>query len=350
MQNTGHTSQRSLCGMSSPELADMLEQSGENRFRAGQIFQWIHQKQVFDFNAMSNLSRDLRESLSRQFQLLELVPVRHAVSRISACEKFLFRLHDGEHIESVWMDFGDRQTVCVSSQVGCALGCRFCATATMGLKRHLDVSEILQQILYIQSLPGKDVRNVVFMGMGEPLHNFDTVCKAVRLLNDPSGLAIGQRRITVSTAGLVPRILQLAEEDVPCRLAVSLNAVTDSKRETLMPINRKHGLDELFAACKTWTELKRDRVTFEYILMDGVNDTEEDLKGLRSRLSRLPCKLNLIYYNPTNRGFTSSETRVYERFFTALKNSPFAVTLRQNMGTDISAACGQLLVEETQAG
>ena len=350
MQTTGSTSQLNLCGLSPLELADVLESAGENRFRASQIFQWVHQKQVFDFSAMSNLSRDLRDTLARHFQVLELVPVRHAVSRVSACEKFLFRLHDGEHIESVWMDFGDRQTVCVSSQVGCALGCKFCATATMGLKRHLDVSEILQQILYIQSLPGKKVRNVVFMGMGEPLHNYETVCKAVRLLNDPAGLAIGQRRITVSTSGLVPRILQLAEEDVPCRLAVSLNAITDEKRNALMPVNRKHDLDQLFAACKVWTEKKRDRVTFEYILMDGVNDAEEDLKGLRSRLSRLPCKLNLIYYNPTNRGFTSSDTRIYERFFEGLKNAPFAVTLRQNMGTDISAACGQLLVEEAQAG
>ncbi len=348
MQKSACDSRPNLCGHTPVELAELFRERGEASWRSDQVFQWIHKKQIFDFGEMSNLGKGLREQLAGEFATMDLVAVRHAVSRISDCEKFLFRLSDGEHIESVWMDFGDRQTLCVSSQVGCAMGCSFCATATMGLKRHLQADEILQQVLYVQSLPGKDLRNIVFMGMGEPLHNFDEVDRAVRLLNDPLGMAIGARRITVSTSGLVPQIRRLADEGVPCRLAVSLNAVNDPLRGELMPINRKWGLDELFDACRYWTDKRKDRVTFEYILMDGVNDAEEDLKGLRSRLSRLPCKLNLIYYNPTDRGYRSSETRVYDRFFEALRNSPFAVTLRQNMGTDISAACGQLLVEESR--
>jgi 23S rRNA (adenine2503-C2)-methyltransferase len=219
----------------------------------------------------------------------------------------------------------------------------------MGLKRNLSSAEILQQVLWVAAQPGLRPTNIVLMGMGEPLHNYEAVVAALRLLNDDRGLALSRRRMTVSTAGLVPQILRLAEEDVPCKLAVSLNAVDDAKRSALMPINRKWSLDALFEACKRYTERSGQRVTFEYILMEGVNDGPEDIRGLRSRLSRLPSKLNLIYYNATDRGYRSSGEDIYRRFYRELEQAPFPVTLRRNMGTDIDAACGQLLVREERA-
>lgn len=336
----------SLAGDSLESLRERLAAEGLAPWRADQIFNWIHARRTFDFQDMTNLARDLRRDLAERYAVLEIEPARRVRSAVSNCEKFLFRLADGARIEAVWMGFERRSTLCVSTQVGCALDCAFCATATMGFRRHLSAAEIVQQVLWVNAQEGLQLSNVVFMGMGEPLHNYDNVARALRLLHDNRGLGLSRRRMTVSTAGLVPQIRRMAEEDLPCKLAVSLNAVTDEKRSRLMPINRKYPLDDLFAACKDWTERTGQRVTFEYILMEGVNDTREDIRGLRARLSRLPCKLNLIYYNPTERGFQSSGAEIYQRFFADLQTAPFAVTLRQNMGTDIDAACGQLLVKE----
>jgi len=336
----------SLAGDSLDALRARLTAEGLTSYRADQIFNWIHARRTFSFNSMTNLARDLRQRLDDSYSILEIEPERRVRSQVSNCEKFLFRLADGARVEAVWMGFEKRSTLCVSTQVGCALDCAFCATATMGFRRHLGAAEIVQQVLWVTSQDGLQLSNVVFMGMGEPLHNYDNVAEALRLLNDQRGLALSRRRMTVSTAGLVPQIRRMTADDLPCKLAVSLNAVTDEKRTRLMPINRKYPLDQLFAACKEWTERTGQRVTFEYILMEGVNDGPEDIRGLRARLSRLPSKLNLIYYNPTERGFRSSGQEIYQRFYDHLQNAPFAVTLRQNMGTDIDAACGQLLVKE----
>lgn len=338
-----------LAGMSHADLAATIRGLGLPAFRADQIFNWIHARRVLDFEHMTNLSRELRADLARRFTIVEIEPVRRALSRVSDCEKFLFRLNDGLKVEAVWMGFESRATLCISTQVGCALACSFCATATMGLQRHLTAGEIVQEVLWTVSQPGREITNLVFMGMGEPLHNYENVIAALRVLNEQRGLNLGRRRMTVSTAGLVPQILRLAEDDAPCKLAVSLNAVDDEKRSRLMPINRKWNLDALFAACKTYTELTGQRVTFEYILMEGVNDGPADIRGLRGRLSRLPSKLNLIYYNATDRGYRSSGEEIYQRFYRELETAPFPVTLRKNMGTDIDAACGQLLVREERA-
>jgi 23S rRNA (adenine2503-C2)-methyltransferase len=335
-----------LAGDSLEQLRARLADDGLPPFRADQVFNWIHARRVLDFEGMTNLSRELRGQLAQRYAILDLEPARRVASQVSNCEKFLLRLADGSRVEAVWMGFERRSTLCVSTQVGCALDCAFCATATMGFRRHLGAAEIVQQVLWVNAQEGRRLSNVVFMGMGEPLHNYDHVAAALRVLNDGRGLGLSSRRLTVSTAGLVPQIRRMAADGLPCKLAVSLNAITDEKRARLMPINRKHPLDELFAACKEWTEATGQRVTFEYILMEGVNDSPEDIRGLRARLSRLPCKLNLIYYNPTERGFHSSGEAVYQRFFAELQSAPFAVTLRQNMGTDIDAACGQLLVRE----
>ena len=339
----------SLAGDSLERLRDRLVADGLAPFRADQVFNWIHARRIFAFEGMTNLARDLRLQLDQRYAILEIEAVRRVLSQVSACEKFLFRLQDGARIEAVWMGFEKRSTLCVSTQVGCALDCAFCATATMGFRRHLSAAEIVQQVLWVNAQEGRGLSNVVFMGMGEPLHNYDNTARALRLLNDDRGIGLSRRRMTVSTAGLAPQIRRMTEDDLPCRLAVSLNAITDEKRSRLMPINRKYPLDELFAACKAWTGKTGQRVTFEYILMEGVNDAPEDIRGLRGRLSRLPSKLNLIYYNPTERGFQSSGEAVYQRFFDELSNAPFPVTLRKNMGTDIDAACGQLLVKEERA-
>jgi len=339
----------SLAGDSLDELRARLAGAGLPSFRADQLFNWIHARGVFDFQQMTNLGKELRASLADLHSVVELDVLRRQRSLVSDCEKFLFRLPDGHKVEAVWMGFERRRTLCVSTQVGCALDCAFCATATMGFRRHLTAAEIVQQVLWVNAQPGLELSNLVFMGMGEPLHNYDNVARALRVLHDNRGLGLSRRRMTVSTAGLVPQIRQLCRDDLPCKLAVSLNAVHDELRSRLMPVNRKWPLDELFTACKEWTEATGQRVTFEYILMEGVNDRPEDIRGLRARLSRLPCKLNLIYYNPTERGFQSSGEAVYQRFFQELQTAPFAVTLRKNMGTDIDAACGQLLVKEERA-
>jgi len=332
-----------LAGLSHQQLSSLLQDRGEAAFRGSQLFKWIHARRVFDFDSMTDLSREFRERLSHEFTVLDLELERRVSSGRDACEKYLLRLRDGERVEAVWMDFERRRTLCISTQVGCALGCSFCATATLGLRRNLDAGEIVQQVLYVQSLPDRSLSNVVLMGMGEPLQNYENVVQALRILNDDRGLGLSRRRMTVSTAGLVPGILRLADEQAPCKLAVSLNAVDDETRSRLMPINRKFGLDPLLAACKQYTEITGLRVTFEYVLLEGVNDSPGDIRALRSRLSRLPCKLNLISYNSTDRGFKSSGDEVVQRFAAELKTAPFPVMLRRSMGTDIDAACGQLL-------
>lgn len=344
--NSPGSSRPSLAGDSLEALRARMVAEGLTAYRADQIFNWIHARRTFTFEGMTNLARDLRQRLDSSYSILEIEAQRRVRSQTSNCEKFLFRLHDGARVEAVWMGFEKRSTLCVSTQVGCALDCAFCATATMGFRRHLSAAEIVQQVLWVNAQEGLQLSNLVLMGMGEPLHNYEHVANALRLLNDSRGLCLSRRRMTLSTAGLVPQIRRLTDDDLPCKLAVSLNAITDEKRSRLMPINRKYPLDELFAACKYWTERTGLRVTFEYILMEGVNDSPEDIRGLRARLSRLPSKLNLIYYNPTERGFRSSGHAIYQRFYDELQSAPFPVTLRQNMGTDIDAACGQLLVKE----
>ena len=342
-----------------PDLAELtladLEQwvasAGLPRYRAAQIFQWVWRRGATSFDAMSDLPRELRARLSTELAFSTPTVVRDELS-VDGTRKLVLRFADRREIECVYIPDTPSQTFCVSTQVGCAMGCAFCLTGRMGLVRHLTAGEIAGQVRVLATATGLLDRafNIVLMGMGEPLHNYDNVARALRVLHDSRGLGLSRRRMTVSTAGLVPQIRQLCRDDLPCKLAVSLNAVHDELRSRLMPVNRKWPLDELFAACKEWTEATGQRVTFEYILMEGVNDRPEDIRALRARLSRLPCKLNLIYYNPTERGFQSSGEAVYQRFFQELQTAPFAVTLGQNMGTDIDAACGQLLVKEERAG
>ncbi len=339
------TSSLALAGLGPKELRQLFIEQGQAGFRADQLFNWIHARRVFDLDQMSNLALPLRKQLKETHRIFDLFISRRDYSENSLCEKFLFELNDGALVEAVWMGFEKRSTLCVSTQVGCAMECSFCATATMGLTRNLSASEIVQQVLCVHALAGRSLSNIVFMCMGEPLHNYDEVVKALYILNEDAGLALSRRRMTVSTAGLVPAILRLAEDAVPCKLAVSLNAATEEKRTDLMPLNKRYPLAQLMAACKSYTDTTGERVTFEYVMLEGVNDTDADLKALRALLSRLPCKLNLIRYHQAERGYKSSSEERCLQFRDALRDAPFVVMIRQSMGTDIDAACGQLALK-----
>lgn len=273
--------------------------------------------------------------------------LREAVSQVSATRKYLIGLGDGEAVETVHMDFGKRQTVCISTQVGCAVGCSFCATGMMGLKRNLTAGEIVGQIHLLRHSLNLPISNIVFMGMGEPFHNYDEVMKATRLLTDSDGYGISMRRLTISTSGVVPAIRKFTLEDLPVKLAISLGSLDDSVRDQLMPINKRYPVKALFAALEDYARTTRHRITFEYVLLKGINDREEDVRMLRKRLGSLPSKLNLIVYNPTDSEFQGTPKDEFLRFYEHFLDAPFPVTFRQNMGTDIDAACGQLW---TQAG
>ena len=284
--------------LSYPELEQRLCELGEKPFRAGQVYGWLHQKLAVDFGQMSNLSIALREKLAESFVLTVLEPVEVRVSRIDGTRKYLFRLADGNVIESVWMQYHHGSSVCISSQVGCRMGCRFCASTLDGLERNLLPSEMLEQIYAITRHTGERVSNVVVMGTGEPMDNFDNLLQFITLLTDENGLHISQRNITVSTCGLVPEMRRLAERKLQITLALSLHAATDEKRRKLMPVAERYCLRELLDTCAYYFEQTGRRITFEYSLVKGVNDTSEDAAQLTALIRGLNCHVNLIPVNP----------------------------------------------------
>jgi len=338
--------------LSRDEIARLCEPS----YRADQILQWIYEKQADSFDAMSNLPAPLRQKLARQFELNAVRSVRTR-SATDTTEKFLFQLHDGALIETVLIpatpgltSSSDRHTVCVSTQVGCAYGCKFCASGLEGVKRNLTAAEIVDQVLHVQKLSGERVSNIVVMGMGEPLANFDNLMRALRIINAPWALGIGDRKITVSTVGLVPRIRQLADDPMQLRLAVSLHGATDEVRERIMPVNKKHPLKELFDACDYYVNTKNRMMTFEYILIDGVNDSLEQAHKLGAIAKRLRAKVNLIPYNPVEGlPWKRPERDRCKMFAHTLKSHGVTATLRMKKGTDINAACGQLRLQHAKA-
>ncbi len=280
------------------ELTEAIRQMGDKPFRAKQIYQWLHQKLVTDFDEMSNLSKPLREKLKEQFTLTALYPADVKISQIDGTRKYLFRLEDGNVIESVWMQYHHGNSVCISSQVGCRMGCRFCASTLDGLERNLTTAEMLDQIYRIQTLTGERVSNIVIMGSGEPLDNYDNVIRFLRMISDENGLNISQRNITLSTCGIVPNILRLAEENIQITLALSLHAPNDEVRKTLMPIANRYSLKEILPACQTYFEKTGRRLTFEYSLVSGVNDNLDEAKALTSLLKNMHGHVNLIPVNP----------------------------------------------------
>ncbi len=336
------------------ELKLHMEQIGEKSFRARQIYEWMHIRHVETFDEMTNISKVTREKLAMQYNLVHLTPILEQTSKIDGTKKFLFELEDGNQIESVWMQYKHGNSVCISSQVGCRMGCRFCASTIDGMIRSLTPSEMLDQIYSIERITGERVSNVVVMGSGEPLDNYDNLVKFIRLLTDENGLHISQRNLTVSTCGLVPKMEQLADLGFQITLALSLHAATDEKRQELMPIAKKYSLSELMEVCKYYFKKTGRRITFEYSLVGGVNDKDEDVSHLVKLLRGQNCHINLIPVNPIKeRSYVQSDQHSILNFKNKLEKNKINVTIRREMGRDIDGACGQLrrrYQEENQEG
>ncbi len=334
---------KDLKSLNLEQLTEELLSIGEKKFRAKQVYSWIHEKLVDSFDEMTNLSKDLREKLKAGYTLNSMEAVAVQTSKIDGTQKYLFRLHDGHVVESVLMRYHHGNSVCISSQVGCLMGCRFCASTIGGKVRDLAASEMLGQIYKIQKLSGERVHNVVVMGTGEPLDNYENLVQFVKLLTDENGLNISQRNLTVSTCGIVPKIRELAQEKFQMTLALSLHATTQEKRLKLMPIANKYDLKEVLDACHYYYEQTGRRITFEYSLVGGVNDTKEDAAELVKLIGKFPCHVNLIPVNPIKeRDFVQPDRQECIAFKNKLEKCGINVTIRREMGRDIDGACGQL--------
>lgn len=324
------------------ELQDWAIQMGEKPFRGKQLYQWLHKHLADSTEEMSNLSRSFREALDRECIIKNARIIRQQTSA-DGTAKFLLELSDGNHVESVLMKYKHGNSVCISTQAGCRMGCRFCASTVGGLIRNLTASEMLDQIYQIQRLTGERVSNVILMGIGEPLDNYDNVLKFIRMLSDEYGLNISQRNITLSTCGLVEQIRRLSKEQLAITLAVSLHAPNDTIRRELMPIAERYSIEEILNACRDYLKDTRRRITFEYSLVDGKNDSPEQAEELARRLKGLLCHVNLIPLNPVEGRLGQRSRKEQIAVFKAiLEKNQINVTVRREMGRDIDAACGQL--------
>ena len=329
--------------MNQEELISFMEELGEKAFRAKQIYQWIHEKRVDSFEEMTNVSKKLIEILNEKAYLTSLKKEAVQISKLDGTRKYLFLLEDGNVIESVLMRYKHGNSVCISSQVGCRMGCRFCASTLDGLVRGLTAGEMLDQIYQIGKDIGERISNVVVMGTGEPLDNYDNLLKFIELLTDENGINISQRNLTVSTCGIVPRMKELADENLAITLALSLHASNQQKRLELMPVANKYDIKEVVDACKYYFAKTGRRITFEYSLVGGVNDTDEDAKELIQLIKGINCHVNLIPVNPIKeRDYVQSNAKVIENFKNKLEKGGINATVRREMGRDIDGACGQL--------
>jgi 23S rRNA (adenine2503-C2)-methyltransferase len=335
------------------ELRQTIDEIGQPSYRATQLTDWLYKKRAMSFADMTDLPRDLRDQLTNHFSFAGIAVIRTLGSR-DTTRKFLFRLPDGNLIESVLIPaspalYGsrsDRRTICISTQVGCAYGCKFCASGLDGFSRNLQPNEIVDQILTVERESGEKVDNIVFMGMGEPLANFDHAMRAIQIINAPWGLAIGARHITISTSGLVPQIRKLADQPLQIRLAISLHGATDEVRNRIMPINRRYNLETLLSACDHYVSRKKQRLTFEYILIADVNDSDDQAHLLSKHARRLKAKVNLIPYNIVHGlAWSRPSQDRQEKFLSILREHSVPATLRQEKGHDIDAACGQLRLQ-----
>ena len=325
------------------ELGEFLVSLGEKPFRAKQIYPWLHVKHARTFEEMTDISKQLKHKLSKVCELTALQKVQVQCSKLDGTRKYLFALSDGNMIESVLMRYQHGNSVCISSQVGCRMGCRFCASTLDGLVRGLTPGEMLDQIYCIQEDIKERVSHVVVMGTGEPLDNYDNFIKFVQLLSDEHGLHISQRNITVSTCGIAENIRRLADEKLQITLALSLHGATQEKRQELMPVAKKYALEEVIDACRYYFDQTGRRITFEYSLVNGVNDTEADAETLCRLVSGLNCHVNLIPVNPIKeRDYTASKRREVFNFQSRLEKNHIHATVRREMGRDIDGACGQL--------
>lgn len=342
---------KDICSYTYEELAEEMKAAGEKEFRARQIYQWLHVKLADSFDEMTNLSKVLREKLDREYEIARMDLVERQISKADPTEKFLFELEDGNMVESVLMKYDYGNSVCISSQAGCRMGCAFCASTIGGLKRNLKASEMLRQIYKIQKTTGERVSNIVVMGTGEPLDNYDNFVRFIRMISAPEGLNISQRNITASTCGIVPGILRLAEEGFQITLALSLHAGTQEKRKSLMPVANRYELSEVLAACDTYFEKTGRRITFEYSLVKDVNDTDQDAADLIRIAGHRNCHINLIPVNPVReRSYVRPSRQNALKFQNKLEKNGINVTIRRERGSDIDGACGQLRRRYAAAG
>jgi len=324
------------------DLKEELKTMGEKSFRAEQIFKWLYQDKVTSFDEMLNLSLELREKLKQNYSICNFNILKKLESKDGTI-KYLFDVLDDNAIETVLMSYHHGYSVCVSTQIGCKMGCKFCASTGIKFIRSLTAGEIVEQIIKIEQDTGVKVSNIVFMGIGEPLDNYENVIKAIRILNNPKGLNIGARHISVSTSGLVPMIYKLAEENIQCTLSISLHATTDEKRSSMMPVNKLYNIEQLIKACKDYIQVTNRRVSFEYALAKDNNDNLEDAERLVKLLRGMNCHVNLIPINKIENGkFDKSTNENIMRFRDYLNDHGIVATIRRELGSDIEAACGQL--------
>jgi len=330
--------------MSQEELQSLCVNAGESKFRGGQLFEWMYRHGKSSFDSMSNVNKTFREHLNENFIIQTLTVENELPSKEDKSVKILFRTHDGHFIETVSMVDKNRHTVCLSSQVGCALDCHFCATGKMGLKRNLTTGEIVDQLIYVRKSNDQPITNVVFMGMGEPFHNYDNVLNASDIFHSPKGFNLASTRITVSTVGLLPQINQFIKEKRRYKLAISLNASNEKVRTKIMPINKKWSINDLIKSGKEYSNQKKRLIMFEYVLLKGINDSEEDALELARLLQGIPCKINLIPYNEIEGKYQRPDETTITKFSEILHNyrDEYRVLVRWSKGQDIAAGCGQL--------
>lgn len=323
-------------------LKEEMKELNEKPFRAEQIFRWIYQEKVNDFDSMTNLSLKLRENLKQNYDFSNFKILKKQEA-LDGTKKFLFDLLDGNAIETVLMKYHHGYSICVSSQVGCKMGCKFCASTGIPFVRSLSVGEIVEQLLAVEREENIKISNIVFMGIGEPFDNYDNVISAIHIINDPKGLSIGARHISISTSGIVPKIYKLADEGIPCTLSISLHNTTNEERTKMMPINKAYPIEELLEACRYYIKKTNRRISFEYALAKENNDNLEDAKRLVKLLRGMLCHVNLIPINKIEKGnYIKSSNENIIKFRDYLNDHGIVATIRRELGSDIDAACGQL--------
>ena len=328
------------------ELKKEMIELGEKPFRAEQIFKWIHQEKVKTFEEMTNLSLELRKRLEENYTMCNYKILKKQESKDGTI-KYLFDVLDGNAIETVLMRYHHGNSICVSSQIGCKMGCKFCASTGINFIRSLTSGEIVEQIIAVEQDTGEKISNVVFMGIGEPFDNYDNVVNAIKIINNPKGLNIGARHISISTSGIVPKIYQLAEENIQCTLSISLHATSNEKRSSMMPVNNAYPIEELMEACKEYIKKTNRRISFEYALAKDNNDNLQDAKELVKLLKGMLCHVNLIPINKIENGkFDKSSNENIMKFRDYLNDHGIVATIRRELGSDIDAACGQLRRKE----
>ncbi|HEY5585868.1 MAG TPA: 23S rRNA (adenine(2503)-C(2))-methyltransferase RlmN [Ruminiclostridium sp.] len=331
-----------LMDMTLEDLEQMLSDMGQQKFRAKQIFKWVNSG-IQSIDDMTNLSKQFRIELAQVCKISRIKLVNKLQSELDSTAKYLFELEDGNLIESVLMEYKYGFTACISSQAGCRMGCKFCASTGADFSRNLAASEMMDQVMTMQEDSGNRIGHVVLMGIGEPLDNYDNVIKFLRIINHADGLMIGLRNISLSTCGIVPKILQLAKENIPITLSVSLHSTRDDKRSAMMPINKSFCIDKLISACKIYTESTKRRITFEYAMISGENDSEQDAKELSGLLKGMLCHVNLIPVNSVQGNGYKKSSRIYiDNFKNIMESRGIETTVRRELGSDINAACGQL--------